>query len=318
MIAPACQHTKLNKHGKDRKGNQRWQCQNCRATVTKAEHVRPLGDMRIELSEAATVLKMLLEGMSIRACERITGMKRDTICDLVLHVGENCDRLLQSAVRGVASKFVEMDELWGFVHCKAKVADAKRLGPEVGDSWTWLAIDAETKLVLSHAVGKRDESTCVRFLKRLNGATVGRMQVTADGLSTYTHNVPYCLGTRVDFAQLIKTYASTQSETRYSPATIISAEKVARFGEPDMDHVSTSYSERLNLSVRMHVRRFTRLTNAHSKSAAHHEAMIALFVCWYNFARKHETLKGQTPAMASGLTSRVWSIEDLLTAAAQC
>jgi hypothetical protein len=121
---------------------------------------------------------------------------------------------------------------------------------------------------------------------------------------------------RVDFAQLVKSYSSSQVETRYSPATITGAEKIARFGTPDMDHVSTSYSERLNLSVRMHNRRFTRLTNAHSKSAEHHAAMVALFVAFYNFCRKHETLKKQTPAMAAGLADRVWTIEDLLQAVA--
>ena len=142
------------------------------------------------------------------------------------------------------------------------------------------------------------------------------MQVTSDGLATYTHNVPFALGSRVDFAQLVKIYSSSQTEHRYSPATIIEAKKTRRFGNPDMDHVSTSYSERLNLSVRMHVRRFTRLTNAHSKSAAHHDAMVSLFVAWYNFCRKHETLKQQTPAMSAGLTDRVWSIEELLTQAA--
>jgi transposase-like protein/IS1 family transposase len=318
MISLACQHDNLKKHGKDRKGNQRWKCCKCGATVTKAHHERPLGDMRIDLAEAATVLKMLLEGMSIRACERITGMNRDTICALVLQVGENCNRFLETTVKNMTPKFVEMDELWGFVHCKAKVAVAKNLGPEVGDSWTWLAIDGDSKMILSHAVGKRDESTCLRFLNRLNAATIGRMQVTSDGLGAYTHNVPFCLGSRVDFAQLVKSYASSQTETRYSPATIISAEKIARFGEPDMDHVSTSYSERMNLSVRMHCRRFTRLTNAHSKSAAHHEAMVSLFVAWYNFCRKHETLKGKSPAMVGNLTERVWSIEELLTAAAGC
>lgn len=317
MIAPVCQHEKLVKHGKNRNGSQRWKCARCGATVTR-QMERPLGHMRIELKDAANVLRMLLEGMSIRAAERISGMNRNTICDLIIQVGENCDRLLVNMVRGINPAAVELDELWDFIGCKAKTAERKNLGPEFGDSWTWLAIDADTKLILSHAVGQRDESTCQRFLSRLNDATFGRMQVTSDGLGVYTHNVPFELGTRVDFAQLIKTYGSTQEETRYSPATIIKAEKVPRFGDPDMDRVSTSYSEHLNLSVRMHVRRFTRLTNAHSKSLAHHEAMASLFVAWYNFCRKHQTLKYRTPGRASGLTDSVWSIEELLRHAASC
>ena len=155
MISLACQHENLKKHGKDRKGNQRWKCCKCGSTVTKADHERPLGNMRTDLADACHVLKMLLEDVSIRAAERITGMNRDTICDLILHVGDNCNRFLASTVKNMVPKFVEMDELWGFVGCKAKVALAKHLGPEVGDSWTWLAIDADSKMILSHAVGVR-------------------------------------------------------------------------------------------------------------------------------------------------------------------
>jgi len=315
MIAPVCSHEKLVKNGKDRKGQQRWKCNACGSFVTR-EINRPLGDMRIKTSKAVHVLKMLLEGMSIRACERITGVHRDTICDLILTVGENCDRLLKETVKGVSCAAVELDEIWGFVYAKAKTVEAKLLGPDLGDSWTWLAIDADSKLILSHAVGGRDQYTCERFLGRLNSATVGPMQVTSDGLGLYTLGVPFALGTRVDFAQLIKSYSSSQEETRYSPAKIMKSEKVVRFGQPDEDRISTSYSERLNLSVRMHNRRFTRLTNAHSKSPAHHEAMIHIFVAWYNFARKHETLKKQSPAMSSGLADHVWTTEELLRNAA--
>ncbi|HEX4143199.1 MAG TPA: IS1 family transposase [Pirellulales bacterium] len=315
MIAPICSHEKLTKHGRDRKGQQRWKCARCGQTVTRNME-RPLGSMRIEMADAAKVLGMLLEGMSIRACQRLTGMKIGTICDLVVHVGDNCGRLLETTITGVAASFVEMDELWSFVGMKAKTAERKNLGPEVGDSWTWLAIDADSKMILAHAVGQRDQSTCERFLKRLNSATIGPMQVTSDGLGLYTYNVPYALGSRVDFAQLIKSYSSSQEETRYSPAKIMRSDKVARFGSPDMERVSTSYAERLNLSVRMHNRRFTRLTNAHSKSAIHHEAMINIFVAWYNFCRRNEALKKQTPAMSSGLTAAIWSIEDLLRNAA--
>lgn len=312
MIAPACQHAERSKHGKDRKGNQRWKCRKCSATFVSSE-ARPLGDMRISMDQAALVLGLLLEGMSIRACERITGMKDSTICDLVLLVGEKCDRFLEATVVNLPVKACELDELWGFIGMKQKTADVRgRVGEDYGDTWTWCAIDADSKMILSHAVGDRSEATCVRFLRRLNNATLGRMQVTSDGYACYTNNVPFELGSRVDFAQLIKSYSASQVETRYSPATITGIETVKRFGNPDEDRISTSYAERFNLSVRMHVRRFTRLTNAHSKTYRHHAAMTALFVAFYNFCRKHETLRKMTPAMAAGLTTHVWTIKELI------
>ncbi|MBW3599144.1 MAG: hypothetical protein KY475_17970, partial [Planctomycetes bacterium] len=169
MIAPACPHEHRTKHGRDRKGNQRWKCSDCGATFTSSED-RPLGDMRTPLDRAALVLNLLLEGMAIRAVSRITGMKPDTICDLILEVGERCDAFLARAVRGVRCNAVELDELWDFIGCKARVAQAKGYDDGRGDSWTWLAIDADSKMILSHAVGLRDEDTGVRFLRRLNGA----------------------------------------------------------------------------------------------------------------------------------------------------
>jgi len=316
MIAPACTHKNRTKHGKDRKGNQRWKCARCGQTFT-SEQQRPLGDMRTDLDRAVIVLGMLLEGMSIRACERLTGMKRDTICDLVLTVGDNCQRYLETAIHNVPAETIELDEIWSFVRMKEKTRMATENTEDVGDSWTWLATDATTKLVLARAIGQRDEATCTRFLDQLNYATTGRCQVTSDGLRLYTHNVPYYLGSRCDFAQLVKQYAASPGEGRYSPASIISAEKTVRFGQPDEDKISTSHSERLNLSVRMHIRRWTRLTNAHSKSQAHHAAMMALFVAWYNYCRPNMALgKKVSPAMAAGLTEKVWSIQELLEAAA--
>lgn len=317
MIAPVCSHENRASNGKDRKGNQRWKCRRCGVTFTDSAQ-RPLGNMRITLDDAAQVLGMLLEGMSIRACERVTGVAANTICDLILVVGDNCDRFLGNAVKGVETKAVELDEIWDFVGCKDKTKKLRNRTDECGDSWTWFAINADNKMILSHAVGLRDEATCLRFLRRLRGAISpeGRTQVTSDGLSLYTHNVPLQLGSRVDFAQLIKSYKSEQIETRYSPASITSIETIVRFGNPDPERISTSFSERFNLSVRMHVRRYTRLTNAHSKTVAHHAAMTALFTAWYNFCRKHETLGKQTPAMAAGLTDHVWTIKELLSAAA--
>jgi len=294
MIAPACHHQSRKKHGRDRKGRQRWLYRDCGATFA-SDDKRPLGDMRIDLDDAVKVIGMLLEGMSIRACERLTGMKRDTICDLILVAGENCERFLESAIQNVPVERIELDEIWGFIRCKSRTKEKLGRVDECGDTWTWLAIDANSKLILSHAVGQRDEATCKRFLTQLNDATTGRCQVTSDGLRTYTYNVPFHLGSRVDFAQLIKTYTSSQVETRYSPATIAGIEKVVRFGNPDEDDISTSYAERLNLSVRMHVRRFTRLTNAHSKTARHHAAMMALFVAWYNFCRPNMALGKKCP-----------------------
>jgi len=276
---------------------------------------RPLGAMRVDMDKACVVLNMLLEGMSIRACSRITGMKAGTICDLIVHVGENCDKFLESAIVNVKTRAAQLDEIWDFSGCKQKTKERLGRDDDCGDIWTWLGIDADTKLILSHAVGQRDEYTGERFLNRLNNATSGRIQVTTDGLGIYTNGVPFALGSRCDYAQLIKSYKSSQEETRYSPATITGIEIVTRFGSPNMDEVSTSYSERLNLSVRMHIRRYTRLTNAHSKSSRHHAAMTALFVAWYNFCRRNEAVRNQTPAMASGLTEHVWSIKELLQSA---
>jgi IS1 family transposase len=255
--------------------------------------------------------------MSIRATQRLTGLDRNTICDLILVVGDNCQRLLETKVRGVKVNDVQLDELWSFIAMKEKTREKKNRPMIFGDSWTFIGIDRQTKLVLAHQVGQRDSATCWSFLLKLKNAVSGdRFQLTTDGLSHYRNNVPFAFGMQVDFAVLIKTYASTQETTRYSPAKIQSIDKLPIFGDCDEDRICTSHIERMNLSVRMHTRRFTRLTNAHSKSPKHHVAMQAIFFAWYNFCRKHETLKGQTPAMASGLTDTAWTLCELLTNAA--
>jgi IS1 family transposase/transposase-like protein len=314
VVVSTCQHDKTQKYGKDRKGNTRRRCTVCGATFTETG-VRPLGSMRIDLKDACRALAMLLEGMSIRAVERISGLNRDTLCDLVLVAGDNCEALLSEAVRGVEAKDVQCDEIWSFVGCKERTRHAARYTGDEGHSWTWIAVERNTKLVLAHQVGQRDGGSCELFLNKLDRATVGRFQLSADGLGAYTLNVPFTFRDRVDFGQLIKNYGGGNTTGRYSPAKIINSQKKAMYGSPDHDRICTSHIERLNLTLRMNVRRFTRLTNAHSKSLKHHRAMQALFFAFYNFCRKHESI-GQTPAMAAGLTKKAWTIRELLENAA--
>ena len=314
MVVASCSHESHKKHGKDRHGVQRFRCLLCGKTFVDAAP-KPLGDMRIEMADAVLALNLLLEGMSIRAVERVTKLHRDTLCQLILVVGANCQRLLESKVRNVAAKDVQADEIWSFVGMKERQRISGRFTGDEGHSWTFIAIDRESKLILAHQVGQRDNVTCNKFLRKLNDATVGRFQISTDGLASYTLSIPFEFRGWVDFGQLIKNYGGGSSTGRYSPARLTSATKKAVFGDPDPDRICTSHIERLNLTLRMNVRRFTRLTNAHSKSLKHHTAMQAIFFAYYNFCRKHETIK-KTPSMAAGLAENVWSLIELVERAA--
>ena len=278
MVIAACQHDQTKKHGTDRKGNPRVRCIVCGKTMTVAN--RPLGEMRTSVKEAAAVLSLLLEGMSIRSAARITGMKRDTIGDLIVTVGQNCERLFEAMIKGVEAKDIQVDEIWSFVGCKERTRKDRVYTGDEGDSWTWTAIDRDTKLLLAYQIGQRDNGSCVPFLAKIKAATTGRFQLSSDGLGTYTLNVPFMFRERVDFAQLIKSYGPTKSTGRYSPPRIIGADKKVVYGQPDPEKVCTSHVERMNLTIRMGLRRFTRLTNAHSKSLKHHAAMQAIFFCF--------------------------------------
>jgi IS1 family transposase/transposase-like protein len=309
MVVSTCQHESTKRHGRDRKGDPRLRCCLCGKTWTDV--ARPLGDMRTGVKDAATVLAMLVEGMSIRAASRITGMKANTICDLILTVGDNCERLLAEMVKGVEATDVQCDEIWSFVACKERTRVASRYTGDEGHSWTWIAIDRNSKLILAHHVGQRDSQSCEQFLHKLDRATVGRFQLSADGLGAYTLNVPFTFRNRVDFGQLVKQYGGGNTTGRYSPSRLTGAQKRPMYGNPDHDRICTSHIERLNLTLRMNVRRFTRLTNAHSKSLRHHKAMQAIFFAWYNLCRSHEAIK-KTPAMAAGLVNRVWTVSQLI------
>ena len=316
MIAPTneCQHETTHKHGRTAANLQRYKCADCGKTFTE-DRPKPIGNMRINLDRACTALNLLLEGLSIRSTERIVGIHRDSICDLILVVGENLDRFHHKAVVDVPVTDVQVDEIWDFVGKKSKRVQKGETG--VGDAWTYTAIERETKILLSYHCGNRNAMDTDRFLTKLRHAVddTQRYQITSDGFQAYQYGVPFALGSNIDFGQLIKKYAASQTETRYSPATIIASEKVPRFGSPAEDRICTSHVERMNLTIRMSLRRFTRLTNAFSKSLEHHTAMQSIFFSWYNWCRKHSTI-GTTPAMASGLTDKQMTIRQLLEAAA--
>ena len=216
--------------------------------------------------------------------------------------------------RNLTCKRIQVDEIWAFVHCKQKnVATAKKAPPEAGDVWTWTAIDADTKLIPLWFVGGRDSDAAIIFMDDLRSRLANRVQLTSDGHKAYLEAVEGAFGADVDYAQLVKLHgaASESAKGRYSPAECIGAHKQPIEGDPDPKHISTSYAERSNLSVRMHTRRFTRLTNAFSKKVENHAHSVALFAMYYNFVRIHKTLR-TTPAMAAKMTKRLWEIGDIV------
>jgi IS1 family transposase len=267
-------------------------------------------------TQQTAVLAALVDGMSIRAIERLTGVHRDTIMRLGVRAGDACARFHDATVRDVRPALIQADELWTFVAKKQKrvlYGDPT----EYGDQYVFLAMDAVSKLIISYRVGKRDGITTHAFIHDLKGRVLGRPQITTDSWSSYPHAINEAFGRDVDFATISKDYVATpatEASRRYSPARLLRVTKQTVCGEPDEDEISTSYVERLNLSVRVSLKRFARLTLSHSKTLRNLEAAVALFVAWFNYCRVHESLR-VTPAMASGLTDHVWSMGELLDAA---
>ena len=258
---------------------------------------------------------MLLDGISIRACERFTGVSRNTICDLILQVGEQCRQFLAARLDGIPVADVQVDEVWSFVGMKEKTRQHKvDADPLKGDAYCYVGLERNTKLIVSYMLGKRDEFDTHEFASRLRRATSGRFQLSTDGWSPYYTYMPLEFGQRIDYSAIIKVFTNPPRDRgKYSPAQIVTIDKRPVVGDPDMNLVCTSHVERSNLTLRMTVRRWTRLTNAFSKSWKHHEAAMSLYIAFYNFVRPHMTLK-TTPAVASRLTDHVWSIEELLAA----
>lgn len=304
------------KIGKDRKGNQRFRCNACRKTFAELQE-KPLDNMRLPLEKALLCLKLLVEGNSIRSTERITGVEKKTILSLLVLVGEKCERLLDERIKGLAVNDVQADEMWGYVGMKEKTKRRQlKHDSTLGDAYTFVAIERHTKLVLAWHLGRRNVRDTVEFTEKLERATSGRFQLTTDGFVAYPDAVSYSLGTRVDFAQLIKVYAQPEQgggERRYSPPFVVDSIPTPRFGNPDPERICTSHVERQNLTMRMMMRRLTRLTNAFSKKWENLRAALALHFAYYNFCRIHKSIRC-TPAMEAGITKTVWSLEDLLTA----
>jgi transposase-like protein/IS1 family transposase len=300
--------------GKHRNGLQRFKCHQCKKTFTEA-HVRPLDEMRLPIAKAEMILKMLCEGLSIRSIERLTEVHRDTIMRLLVLAGERCEKVMGDKIRNIPVKDVELDEIWHFCFKKQRRLQPGD-DPNFGDSWCFTAIERHSKLILNFALGKRDQATTNAFIEGLRLATSSQpYQITADGFGTYPFAIETTLSDRVDFAKLIKTYrAGTEGEGRYSPAEVVSTEAVPVIGNPDPARICTSIVERQNLTMRMQMRRLTRLTNGFSKKWENLWAALCLYFAWYNFVRVHSSLR-VTPAMEAGIADHVWNIRELLQAA---
>ena len=268
---------------------------------------------KLTAAKRAQILSMLCEGASMRSVSRLADVSINTVSKLLVEAGRFCAGYHDAKVRNVKAKRVQVDEIWSFTGAKQKnVAKMKTRIDGAGDTWTWTAIDAQTKLIISHFVGGRDGDCAAWFMQDVADRVADRIQLTSDGHKAYLDAVEGAFGADIDYAMLVKIYgaSSESAKGRYSPAECIGAQKHRVEGKPDMAHVSTSYSERSNLTMRMHNRRFTRLTNAFSKKFENHAHMVAIYAVWYNFIRIHKTLR-VTPAMAAGLSKTVMDWSDI-------
>jgi IS1 family transposase len=263
------------------------------------------------MTQKKQVVAALVEGNSIRSTVRLTGVSKNTVIKLLLDLADACAAYHDANVRNLKVRRLQCDEIWQYVGSKAKNTRPEKKAIGWGDVWTWTALDADTKLCVSYLVGGRDLGWAKEFMRDCARRIRNRVQITTDGHKAYLEAVENAFGADIDYAQLQKIYgAASDNEKRYSPATCIGCDMKVVSGDPDPKHVSTSFVERQNLSMRMSIRRFTRLTNAFSKKIENHAAAVALWFMYYNFCRVHTTLR-VTPAMESGLSNHVWSIEEL-------
>jgi IS1 family transposase len=267
----------------------------------------------LPFEKKVAVISALCEGNSMCAISRMTGIHGDTISRLGVRMGEGCKRLMDEKLRNLNSRVIEVDEVWGFIGMKQKTANKLRAGDDKGDVWTWIALDAETKLVPTFAIGARNQVTADAFIEDLASRLTHRVQITSDALRAYNGAIERAFGTDVDYGTIVKTFSSSQLEEarRYSPPEVVAVERHVISGNPDTSLISTSYIEKQNHTLRMHCRRLSRLTNAFSKKLENFKAAVALHYGYYNFVKFHKTLRC-TPAMAAGVEKSAWSVADLV------
>lgn len=270
---------------------------------------------RLNIQERAKILGCMVEGNSVRATSRLTGADKKTVLRLLAEFGEACHRLHDEKIRNVKSQRVQCDEIWSFCYSKQANVPQEHKGKfGYGDVWTWTGMDADSKLMVSYYVGERDSFAATDFMRDLAGRLANRVQLTTDGYRAYLVAVEGAFGRDIDYGMLTKLYGApkgNKQERRYSPGECCGTIKGAVCGNPDQKHISTSFVERQNLTMRMSMRRFTRLTNAFSKKVENHVYALAIYFAHYNFCRIHQTLR-VTPAMEAGLTDHVWTLEELV------
>jgi len=311
MTCKRCHHVVRRSGTYGKRRIQRYRCKVCK--ITFSEPAPKLGNHHTDPEIAAKALAMMLEGMSIRAISRLTDLHEQTITAFMNTAAERARRVLDSKVRNISPRFVQMDEMWCFVHTREP--HLRDTDPnEWGSTMLWLALDSETKLIITHRIGPRNGINAHAFVSDLRARTDGRYQVTSDQYNAYVGAMREHFQQNVEFAQLRKIYSSGTGDGWYGSGQVVGAVPHVKIGRPDFSRISTSHVERGNLSVRMHLRRFTRLTNAFSKTLANLEDAAVLYIGFYNFVRVHQTLK-QTPGMAAGLTDHPWSVAELLGAA---
>jgi len=322
MFCPVCGNRGMG-YGRNRNGTRRFRCRECLITFSEERQQEPrvFEDRQLSMQKAATAIRVMMEGTSVSGTCRLLHLGKATLLDLLLQVGQGCERLMEETIVSVPCESIQCDELWSFIAMKEKTKIRKGYHwEEIGDCYTWTAIEKTTKLLLAYAVGRRDNATAMEFMRKLRRATptFGSFQIDTDGLGIYTSVIPILFGRSQDHAQVIKIFGfPAEGETKYSPGPIIDMHVQVGSGNPDVTTASTSFVERSNLTIRMMLRRFTRLTNGFSKSWRYHKAALGLLFAFYNFCRKHMTLTEQyerktTPAMAAELTDHVWSVKELI------